>query len=1177
LQNTLLGLAIAFILALVAALVAPLLVDWRGYRSMFETEATRLVGLEVRVAGDLEVRLLPSPRLTLHDIEIGRPGAEEVRARSLGIELALGPLLRGEWRATEVHLVGPRLRLGLDASGRLEAPGLSIGFDPDALSIDRLGIEDGTIVLADAESGMRAELDHVWFNGEARSLIGPFKGEGAANMGGDLYPFRLSTGRYGNDGQIKLHVNVDPVARPLSAEFDGVLSAKNGGPNFEGNVSFARPVGLAARPGALSPPWRLQAKVKATPASALMQDFAFQYGSQEKGFRLTGVAEFKFGRTPRFDGVLSATQVDLDPLLSNAADGRPPSPAAVMRRLAQLAGGAFRPKFPIRIGVGIDQATLGGDTVQNLRGDISTAVDGWNLDRFEFRAPGFTQVRLSGRLAVDSDRVAFVGPAEVRTNNPGYLAAWLEGRPPAGDDVRPLSLRGELTLGSDRIAIDKLTAEFDRKTITGNFAYVFAAGARPARLDAALQAADLDFDSAFAFGKALLAGVAVERPRDMTIAADIGHATIAGLDARDLSARLKIDAGGLQIDRLAVADFSGAAFAASGRIATDPSPQGSLDIDFGARDMTPIAALLARFAPAAGEVFARRARAMAPTKLHARVALEGAPASRRGTLSIDGNLGALRLTVNGETGAGLALLDTGEVTLNGAVTADDGGQLVAMLGLDRFLRAGSGPGALKLAARGPWRGALQVSGSLDARGLEASAVGTARVLAEKPSADLHAVIGRADFAPLRGAFGGGDLPVRASGHLQLAGDELRLDDVAASVAGAAVRGNLGLTLTSPHRLQGEIEADRIDGVGMVAAAIGVPAPAENESPGAGWNWSNEPFAAGLFGDYVGKIKVKAHSVALWAPVPVRELSATLAFGNDRLSVDDIVSDIAGGRLNGTLAFVSAADGLHAGGKFTLAGTELDAFFPATARPPLAGKLALSADVDGAGRSPAALIGSLHGAGRLALVNAQIAGLDPRAFEAVTRAVDDGLAVEPSRIADMVGKALQGGMLAVKRAQAELVVNSGQVRIGRFSADSDGASLSANGRLDLVAGTVDGRIVLSGGSGGADSRADIFMSLSGPLTSPARTIDVSALTAWLTLRAVENHAKQLRAIERAAPAPSLPPPRPKNGTAPAVRPERATAAPGASVPRKRAPSLPPPVEIGPAPGNGPSSSTVGVQH
>src|SRR5260370_42207862 len=86
LQTTLLGLAIAIIVALLAALVGPLLIDWGSHRALFEAQASRLVGLNVRVTGNIEARLLPSPRLTLHGIEIGSGNADNIRAPSLGIE-----------------------------------------------------------------------------------------------------------------------------------------------------------------------------------------------------------------------------------------------------------------------------------------------------------------------------------------------------------------------------------------------------------------------------------------------------------------------------------------------------------------------------------------------------------------------------------------------------------------------------------------------------------------------------------------------------------------------------------------------------------------------------------------------------------------------------------------------------------------------------------------------------------------------------------------------------------------------------------------------------------------------------------------------------------------------------------------------------------------------------------
>ncbi len=1210
-QTTILGLAIAIILALVAALVGPLLIDWGGYRAAFEAEASHLVGLDVRVTGNIDARLLPSPQLTLHDIEIGRGGTDELRARSLDIEFALGPLMRGEWRAAELRLVGPQLRVGLDASGHVQAPSLAVGFNPDALAIDRLNIQDGKLTLTDAANGASITLDKLWFNGEARSLLGPLNGEGATTVGGDLYPFRIAVGRYGVDGKLKLHVNVDPVGYPLSIEVDGMLALAGGNPNFDGNVNLTRPVAIGAHgSGKVSQPWRVSGKVKVTAASALMQNFEFDYGSQDSGLKLTGVAEFKFGKRPRFDGVLSGRQIDLDRALGGKGAQAPP--AAAIGKLAQLAGGAFRPAIPIQIGIGIDQVTLGGDTVQNLRGDISTGAQGWNLDRFEFRAPGFTQVRVSGHLAVGDDRVAFTGPAEIKANDPKALAAWLEGRTDAKKgDLKPLSLRGQLTLASDRIAVERLNAEFERKTVTGRFAYVFAAGTRPARLDAALHAPELDIDTALGFGNALLAGSHIERPHDMTIAADIGHATIASFDARDLSARLKVDADGLQIDKLSVADLGGAAFSASGRIDTTSSPpQGSIRVDLDAPDMAPVMALLARFAPKTAQVFDRGASAMAPAKLHATLTMEGVSPAAEAKFAVDGSLGKVRLAFNGKTNADLMTLKAGDMHLAGRLTADDGKALVTMLGLDRVVAVTAGPGALTLDANGPLRGDWHVDGKLSAGGLAANASGIARPFGDHPSAVLRAAIVRADAAPLRRAAGGA-LPVAFSGRVALAGQDVLLSEIDAVVAGANLRGKLRLTLAAPHRLQGDIEADHVDGAGLVAAAIGMPPSAERK--GVAWSWSSEPIGAGVFGDYAGKITIKARRFDLLPQLTVRAFNATLNLGKDEFSFDDMTGDVAGGRIKARLSFNSSDDGLNARAEVKLLGADATVLFASGARPPVTGTLDFSAKLEGSGLSPLALIGSLQGSGNLALNDAQLAGLDPRAFDAVTRAVDQGLNIEPARISDIVSKALQSGQLSVQHAQAIVALSSGQARLRKFSADSKDAQLSLTGNLDLTDGVLDAHLVLSGSQEQSEARPDIFMALNGPVTAPARRVDVSALTGWLTLRAVENQAKRLREIERASPQPSPPPsptPTPKSGSpaksefapksapgqaavgsAPSPAPKRETAAAPRSelvlppkrpaVPlrqRNRAPALPTPIEIGPLPVPGgavrPEASAVG---
>src|SRR5262249_54908171 len=110
---------------------------------------------------------------------------------------------------------------------------------------------------------------------------------------------------------------------------------------------------------------------------------------------------------------------------------------------------------------------------------------------------------------------------------------------------RRMSLRGDVTLAADKIVVNSLKLEFDRNPVTGRFAYFYRSGNRPARLDTELNAPQFDFDAALDFGKALLAGSALDRPREISLVTDIGHAPFAGSEASHLSARSKFGVNGL--------------------------------------------------------------------------------------------------------------------------------------------------------------------------------------------------------------------------------------------------------------------------------------------------------------------------------------------------------------------------------------------------------------------------------------------------------------------------------------------------------------------------------------------------------------------------------------------------------------------------------------------------------
>ncbi|WP_328516571.1 AsmA family protein [Tardiphaga alba] len=327
-QTTLLGLAIAFILALAAALVGPFFIDWNQFRPQFEAEATRIVGAPVRVSGALDARLLPAPSLQLHGITVG--GANDLgrmRAQKLAVEFSLGSLMRGEWRATELSIGGVAVDLGLNAEGRLDLPAATGPFNLGDLAIDRLNVT-GRVALHEAASRSSLELNDIAFSGDVRSLAaGALRGDGNFMLSGMRYPFRLSSGQTSDGLGTRVRLTIEPGDKPLGVDLDGVLAFDNRAPSFEGTMTVAANVPAQSdKPG--SAPWRVASKLKLAPAQARLEALEASYGHDNVALKFSGIADVRFGSAPLLTAVLGAKQIDIDRLLAKGQ-----GPTTARRRL----------------------------------------------------------------------------------------------------------------------------------------------------------------------------------------------------------------------------------------------------------------------------------------------------------------------------------------------------------------------------------------------------------------------------------------------------------------------------------------------------------------------------------------------------------------------------------------------------------------------------------------------------------------------------------------------------------------------------------------------------------------------------------------------------------------------------------------------------------------------------
>ena len=1182
-QTTLLGVAIAIILALVTALVGPLFIDWNSYRGEFEARASRLTGLDFRVTGAIDARLLPTPTVVLQDLEFGRPEeGSKVRARHLRIEFALGALARGEWRIAEAQLEGPEFTAGLDGTGRVAWPVPKLGFDLEGVSIARLQIQDGRASLADAASDARVVLEKFDFTGEVRSLVGPVKGEGSFVVAGQRYPYRIAVGRIGEDGAAKVRLTVDATEQPLAAEADISLSVQRGVPRFEGSLQLARAVGRApvGAGAVIIEPWRVTSRIRGDSAAAVLEQIEFQYGPDDRPVKLRGTADLTFGRQPEFKAALSSPHIDLDRVLALPEPARR-RPLAAVKTLAESFLAASGLPIPSALNLSAEGVTLAGAALARFAADVKTDAAGVEIKRLELRAPGMTQLRLSGRLGATSTGAQFVGSTRLEANDPRALVAWLTER---SDEqlvsAGSLRLAGDLTAGSDAITIDRLKLDLDRVTVAGRLSYSWAHHERPARLEAALSTPEIDFDRVHAVAKAVLGETTFDWPREGALSLKIARALVAGIEAKQAEIEMRSDANGFEIARLAIADLGGATLAAKGRIdAKAQSPHGAMTLDVDARALHGILALVEKIAPEAAERLRRSAPRLTPLTLRAAVSLDPAAAgSAAAKIKIDGRAGAFRVALQGDAASAndaiklneIAALAATKVNLSGRLDADDAAALIECIGLDRFLAVDKRAARVTLALKGALDGELAVDAQLAAGALNVASNGSVRV-ADRASADLNLKIANAIIrSPRPSGRPAEPLPASVTARVVLSQGAVQISELTGTVAGASVRGRVGLGMQQePIAIDGDLELGTLDLPAAIAVAIGMPAQgAASATTGASTNasgpWPAEPFEQALPA-LSGQVAVKAARLALTPKLAAQDVRGVLRFGDSELALQGMEGRLAGGQAAADLTFLRHADGLTARTQLRLVGGNAGELLPEGT---LSGRLTLAASAEGTGMSPVALVGSLVGSGSFTLENGRVMRLDPAAFDAVIRAVDQGLPIDATRIRDRVDAALTRGGLGVALAEGAITISDGQARLSNPTVRAQRADLAAGGNINLSDGALDARLTLFGaaGSGGpADTRPEIGIVLKGPIETPKRTIDVAALASWLALRAVEQQSKKLDVLEGRSPASSTQPAAVKTNADPAAPKVPSPAKPKPPGPAAEAVQpLPPPIDIRPAP-------------
>ena len=1095
-NNALLYLGGLLVVVLAALFSVPFFIDWNGYRGVFEEEASKVLGRDVRVGGAVNLRLLPTPYVRFEKVRLadttGQTGEPFVRAESFTMWLAGPALLRGVLEANEVELNRPVLSLVIDDQGSgnwstLHLKPGALPFVPKNVTLRSVKLIEGTVAIYGAQSAVISRIESI--NGElsADALAGPYKFKGAAKWSGEDHDVKFATTEPASDGSYHIKANVRSLVSQSNYAFEGSLADLSGKPKYDGDLTarFTLPpvdgekLSTAAAEGNGID---LKAKVTGNAQGAKLDDINISFDNAAEPQLLTGTAASTWGAAePRMETALSAKWLDLD-RLAGAGEG-----GASFQRIEQIGLGFIRSlagNGAASAKIAIDQVKIGGETAGGLNIDAERSGGLVTLKELRAGLPGGSRLNISGQLKDDNGSDSFDGQVLVHGANLARFVAWAakSGSPIDVKADGPFSVEGRLIAGEKRFEFTEAKAEISGQPLSGELRFSddghrrVAIAIEAARVDTALlfptKAAEIENEIRMALG--LQHGASAEPAKDAPVAAadppDVSLRLLASelktgtQTFRNVDATLAFEAGEFRVPRAKFTAASGLGVVFEARVKNAArEPKGTLAYEFNAQSAEAMKDMAAM--TGVSDVFnIDRLQALQPARLAGLVRL-GERGKGAADISFGGLVKGARVSGRAEFDGGLAKwrIAPSRITANGV--APDLVALLAAFGAD--------------ASQPAVTAARSATFSFASSGTISTG---ARTVAEIRTVGLETDFNGNSVWPEAAKFGlNGNVNIKARDLAEV----LSLAGVPApgGIAATALEGGIAITekdglLTLASRqltagtvkLRGQasikrqpsgnavVTADIVAGQLKVASLLSVvldkpEAPAASATPSGhvlATAWPEQQFNFDALKSVEGDIKLGFSSLELEPGLTTRAGAMKIKFSPAKISITDLVAEALGGKLDAATELDKTPGGVTMSATLKIAGASLEMLSRKSK-----GRAGLELAVTGRAPSPATLIAQLAGRGSASLEAASHPGPVAADVAVTSDAVLSGrLPNEPDIIRNELEAALTNSQVRSGTRTMAVSVVDGAARIAPFEIEAKDGKATVTTTADLSSLAVD---------------------------------------------------------------------------------------------------------------------------
>ncbi len=1172
-NNALLYFGGLLVVTLAALFAVPHFIDWNGYRGVFEEEASKVLGRDVRVGGAVNVRLLPTPFVRFEKVRLadptGQTGEPFVRVDSFTMRLSGPALLRGVLEANEIELHRPVLTLALDDKGggnwsSVQIKAGALPFVPQDVALHSVKLIDGVVALFNAEAQQIARAESV--NGEfsADALKGPFKFKGQAQWSGEMRDIKFATTAPGPDGAFQIKASLRAEKSGTSYAVDGRVEDVSGKPRITGELSGKLPLSTASAAAVASdvPNIELKSRFDANTAGAKVEDITLSVENAAEPQLITGTATAVWGKDPRLDVALASKWLDLDRL---AGAGQDSATFVKVKQLGLslmrgLAGdGAAGAK------IAIDQVKLGGETAGGLTIDAERRGTAVQLKQLKAGLPGGSRLDLSGDLKDDGGKVSFAGTGYVHGSNVARLLAWAA-KSGADLDVNasgPFSAEGRVLLTDTRFELTEASADFGGRAFSGD---VVVSGEGRRRVAVTIEANRLDSSELFpetsraledklrhAFGFAALARTAVP-PADAAAgeaaaandAGDISVRVLAGelkhgdQSFRNVDATVGLDAGNIRIPAAKFTTAGGLAVNLDARI--DSAAQkstGTLSYDLAA--LTPDA--LKDFAALTGlgsVVSVDRLAQMGSAKIAGLVRL-GTRGPATADISLDGLIKAAHVSGTAQFDGGLQGWRKEPSRLQLSARATGLNALLAAFGIDAgaVAQPSAHEAELVYASTGALASGAAAMLEISAPGFDAAYSGGLAMPGDTPLAmsgvlsvkanDLLDVVAVAGLPAVRGAAGvpvDGRLDIKRDG----AGWSIAARQFKAGSSNLSGVASLVPKADGPSVLSADIKADTLTLAALLSPILDKPAALQaGAQPAAkGEIWPDAVFNFDALAGVTGDVRLRFGALRVQPDIAARNGTLKLALQPGKAAITELAGQAIGGALTGTMQLTKQPGGIAFDGGFKIDGGDL-AKLASSAQ----GKATLDVKATAQALSPAALIAVLNGSGTLTLEAARVAAPGPALASAIVADVlANKIPNQPEDVTDALRTRVQSAAADLGSRTMAITIADGIAKFESLSLETSGGNVTAITLVDLMSLSIDSAWKLAAivpplpppaedvpgwisppPKGPLPSAAIVYTGRLNALSALNVSVDAADMQRELAVRQMERNVEELERIRR----------------------------------------------------------------